>query len=235
MHRPLGLACVLCVAVVLVARARVQADSISVTSWWLDVLVDGGGHDDGFFYTVQNPFHDSHSASLGQSAAQASYDFDWWDNNGTFHIQTNHQAHDTGGVYHLSVLSSGWIKFTATEDLAFSIDGAYSYYLPAYAMEAGFGFTIRDAQTGQYYFGYGDSDNSVFGAPVSGTFAAQGSGILPAGRQYRFSYVMDLDTHYGASNTFATGSGYVNFQLSPEPASLALLATALLVMPRRRH
>ncbi|HVP11448.1 MAG TPA: hypothetical protein VMV94_09715 [Phycisphaerae bacterium] len=220
--------------------SSLQAGPLTIDRWLLEagiITSQSGEGQSVAFATVENPFHDSHSASLGQSVAQASYDFDWSDNHGTFLIQSSQQAHDTGGTYHLEVLSEGYIKFTPTEDLAFSVDGTYSYYLPAYAMEAGLGFSIRDAQTAETFFAYGDSDNSIFGAPVSGTFAAQGSGILPAGRQYRFHYAMYLDTRYGASDTFTTGNGHVNFTITPEPITAFpfSLGLAVLAVPRRRH
>jgi len=45
---------------------------------------------------------------------------------------------------------------------------------------------------------------------------------------------MELTTWGGTQGYTATGSGYVNFQLSPEPASALLLTLGLLIVSRRR-
>jgi hypothetical protein len=77
------------------------------------------------------------------------------------------------------------------------------------------------------------------GNPTSGTFSTQGDIIMPAGETWVMRYSMELHTWGDTTGYLATGSGFVNFQIIPEPSTATLLLLPLAALachrrPRRR-
>jgi hypothetical protein len=219
--------------------AVVPAEAFSVDDWFLSCMAAetaSGGHDSVFFVTVQNPFVDWHTASFNNSSAYASYNFSWNDQFGTFSIQSSQQAEglSSSGVF---TTGSGGIVLNPSVDLLLNVQGAFDYDLPADFMMAVFSFGIWDPVEGVDIFGVGDSAETFPGQPSSGTLLLEGGAVIPAGHTYELYYNMELDTFSGTQGYMATGDGGLTFTLTalPEPATLLLLAPALLALPRRRH
>jgi hypothetical protein len=219
--------------------APVRGDAI-LDSWNLVVgaydLGSGGSATSSFTASSgwpSSPFHGSHSVGLGQSTAQAEYNFAWGVAFGQFLIQASHQAHQGGGDI-VMALSNGEIKFTPTEDMIFSVDALYSYHLPVADTSVYFSVTLQDTQTGVYSYNYLESDEYI-GMPIDNTFSDSGSGMMLAGHPYTLSYLMRPSAS-GSSGQSATGSGHVDFtfQVVPEPATAILLVCCTLAVLRRR-
>jgi len=208
-----------------------------VFSWDLLTYVDHGvsGEDDYETSTVvQNPYQASHSASVGSTTAQTEYDISWLLDFASFDIQAAHQAEDVGGASTIRALSSGHVIFTPDSDIAFSVEAAYSYDLPAWGMTASVQVLIADPETHTNYFAEADSEDTFIGGPKQGAFAITGQGFIPAGRESLLLYTMQVRT-YGSSGALATGSGHLTFTITPEPTTASLLALGGLTLVRRRR
>jgi hypothetical protein len=177
-----------------------------------------------------------HSAGPGASTCQASYSFSWDDQFGTFSIQSSQWAEGVSSSV-LFTSASGFIYVTPSVDLLFSVDGAFDYDLPADFMRARIAFGIGDPVENVEIFSGGQMAETFPGQPSSGTLLLEGSVVIPAGHIWELHYVMELDTFSGTQGYMATGEGGLTFTLTalPEPATLVLLAPALLDLPRRRH
>ncbi len=57
---------------------------------------------------------------------------------------------------------------------------------------------------------------------------------MPAGSVVSISYFMSIHG-FGASGALATGTGFADFQITPEPSSLSLLLLGALVLAKRRR
>jgi len=222
--------------VVPVVFAAYAPASVDVSAWGLSVLVDGGpggGAAARTFSAVQNPFVNQHTVALanGLTTASAQYDISWLVNYGSFNISAQLAAQDG---YSVSAGASGTIFLQTDTDLMLSVDSFLDYSLPTYGLYAHLGFGVRDLTLNQQLFGQSETYGTVVGPPGSGVLSIIGSVMLPAGHQLRVNYGLTLDT-FGASSGLATADGAINFMITPEPSTLALLvAGGLLCRPRRR-
>lgn len=183
---------------------------------------------------IPNPFQTSHSAALGGSTALASYDFAWWDTNGTFIIQSTQTAEGVPTSL-LFTAAAGYIYLTPAEDLALAIDASWTYDLPGDPMFTRFSVRVSQSGGSTVLFSQSHRPETLPGEPAAGTLAITGNVVLPRGETWLLRYEMSIYTYGGTQGHTATGNGYVNFQLAPEPASAAILALGLLIVPRRRH
>jgi hypothetical protein len=215
-----------------------SAGAFSVDEWHLSCMVyegSSGGHDSASFSAVQNPFMDEQTASFSDSDSYTSYDFCWGDQFATFSIQSSQHAEGVSSSV-LFTASSGFMYVTPSVDLLFSVDGAFDYDLPADFMMAIFGFDITDPVEQVEWFGAGQTAETFPGQPASGTLPMEGSVVLPAGHTWQLHYNMELMTFSGTQGHMATGEGDLTFTLTalPEPATLVLLAPAILAARRHR-
>ncbi len=212
-----------------------QADSFTIDEWALSTGIEdfASGFDWDHSTVVQNPFVASHSAVVGDSTATSDFDFAWAEQFGQFLIESTQQA---AGVETsmLFTVSSGGFYITLAEDLSLHIDGAFSYDLTADWMTARFGFSIFDPDDETFLFIQEERASTFPGEPSSGTLTIEGDAILPAGRTFLIGYNMSLDTFSGTAGHFATGAGHVNFTITPEPSTLALLMPLAVGFVRRR-
>ncbi len=225
-------------AAVLLTIAPANGDSFTIDDWTLATGVHDsstGEHESHGFYTVQNPFQDSHAASVGNSTAEAAYDFAWSAGAGTFLVEAAHRAEFVDSAI-LTSSSSGRIRVFPTVDLTLGLTGAYSYGLPPDMMMARFQMAVVDDDTSETLFFDLQQDDSFNGYPAAGTFTIDGEITLPAGHSYSLRYTMRIDSWTGPPAVFGSGTGFVNFQLIPEPATatLLLLPAAVLVCRRRK-
>ncbi len=224
----------------LAIAAPVAHASYLLPEWGLAIQVrdaSGGGSDSAIFVTVQNPFQESHAVSLasGLKTAEAHYDF-WWsepDDIGSFNIQNTLQAEDTG-AFHVAALSNGGILVEPTVDLPISVAAELDFDLPVGALAADLSLTVRDMDTHEIYFFGSQTYNTFTSPPASGTLSTQGGAVLPAGSSVAISYSMSIHG-YGASGALATGTGFADFQITPEPSSLSLLLLGALALAKRRR
>jgi MYXO-CTERM domain-containing protein len=115
------------------------------------------------------------------------------------------------------------------------IDASWTYNLPVDRMETQVKLSVRQSGGSTALFDQEYTVASAPGEPASGTLAFDGQVTLPADQTWILHYEMSLFTYAGTRYNYATGNGYVNFQLSPEPAGAALLALGLLALTRRRR
>ena len=73
--------------------------------------------------------------------------------------------------------------------------------------------------------------------PPNGTLVIQSDVLLPAGSTYSINYQMLLQSFAGGTDVIATGDGHVDMFIEtvPEPSTLSLLATGLLLTRRSRR
>ncbi|HVP09909.1 MAG TPA: PEP-CTERM sorting domain-containing protein [Phycisphaerae bacterium] len=224
----------------------VRGDDFGDTWWRLVVTVydsSSGQVESTNFTTDPNfpapsTFQDSHTVAIGDSNAGGNYDFDWASDFGHLLIGASQRAEQTGvpPLGTVGATSSGQIKFTPTQDLAFSISVAYHYQLPFADMIASCTATLRDDQVSDYSFYFSDNHNATSEGPGDDTFGDSRTGVLYAGHPYTLQYLMTSSTS-GTAGQVASGSGSINltFQPTPEPATVALLALGLLAGSRKRH
>jgi hypothetical protein len=221
----------------LVLASEAGASAFSIDDWFLGVTVadlsTGEDESDGF-YNVQNPFQNSHAVSVGDSTSEASYDFAWSPHTGTLLVEAAHQAEFVDSATLVSS-SSGSIDVFASVDLTLGLTGAYTYDLPPDSMLARFQMAVLDLDTSETLFVDTQVDDTFDGYPAAGTFTIDGEVTLPAGHSYSLKYWMRIDTWVGPPEVFGTGSGWVNFQIIPEPATATLLLLPAAVLVCRRH
>jgi hypothetical protein len=88
--------------------------------------------------------------------------------------------------------------------------------------------------THEFYFWESQTYGTFTSPPASGTLSIQGGVVLPAGSAVSISYSMSIHG-YGSSGALATGTGFADFQITPEPSSLSLLLLGALVLAKRRR
>jgi len=216
------------------APASALADSISVDALFVSSFVYRAASGDSaseFFETVQHPFVASHCAVLDDSFVQTSYDFAWWDAQGSFLIESVQQAEGVASDSLLTV-ASGFIWLTPTEDLNLSVEGAWTYDLPRDYMKATLFFSVRHSTDNTLLFRRLLNAATPLYGSASGTLAFDGEATIPAGETWVIQYVMRLLTDAGTQGYTATGDGFIHFTLTPEPAAALLLLPLLLTRPR---
>jgi len=215
------------------AGAQVAVSSWNLTTGVQDLSASGGGQDAAFFETVQNPFVNSHSATLGGGTATTSYDISWFGDNASFRIGAAHVDPDLGGVRYVCE-SSGSIRFSLTNTVRARITGTFQYNLPAPGTDLFYGLTIFDLQTLHVVLSDSRQADTFTSPSQSGTFSLDQSAILPAGHSFFVQYVVRTDAS-GNSGLLATGDGYLHLTLEPvpEPATLMLSSVAIALCIRR--
>jgi hypothetical protein len=210
-----------------------RGDGITITEWFHGVQVDAPyGLQQDFSYTLENPLHRTLLAQAGSSISSSDVDFAWSEQFGRFLIQSEQVAIATASG--LTVTSaSGYTWLTTTEPMPLHIDAAWTYSLPVDYMMAIMSVTVVDPQSEVSLFVETQGAGTFPGEPAFGTLSIEGDVMLPPGPTWVLGYYLALDAFEGTQAYAAAGDGHVNFTITPEPATLALLLP-LLAMRRRR-
>lgn len=217
----------------LVCASTAHGEAFDIEDWNLAIGATWNwphtvGHS---FNDVSNPFADSHQVSLWESSSAASYDFAWWDAQGSFLIESVQEAEGVA-TSSLFTSASGFIWLTPAEDLNLSVEGAWTYDLPRDYMLATLVFAVYHSTENITLFSRGlNADTPLYGS-ASGTLAFDGEVTIPANETWIIQYKMRLETDAGTQGYMATGDGFIHFTLTPEPAAALLLLPLLLA---RRH
>ncbi len=221
-----------------VAPLQAIADAFVVTQWDVFCSVQRSStseHHTVFFDTVENPFVNQHAVTLPSNpatSAAAQYDFAWAEQFGRFLVQAQNATRDGSASLTQSV-ASGSILVQAHEDLTFSCHSVYSYSCPATYLDVSTTVIVSSETTQQTLYLDGRAGGPFIGGPPAGTLTFSGGVLLPAGDTYRLRYSAQILSFGGNSDVVGTGGGFIDLQLTPEPASLALLALSLFVVRRR--
>ncbi len=211
------------------ARADLSVPT-RVLSTGVGPVGDGIG---GFFDVVENPFSATHYFEYGPSAgstAFTTYDFAWSNSGGDFRIDASHQAEDSSNGF-LSSISNGDIIFTSSQPLLITVDAEYTYDLPTGSLAAALVVAVGEVGTHEEFMAH--SFLETF--PGAGTFEVHDQTILPAGREYLFSYRMNIHA-FESTGVIGRGDGFAHFTLQtiPEPSTLGLVILAAAISLRRR-
>jgi hypothetical protein len=213
------------------------ADSLSVTEWFLSCSANGPGSSDdpyAFFDTVQSPFVGEHSVSLTSSpctTASAQYLIEYTSHSASFNISAQQTARALATSM-VSTSNTAYIWLTSTEPMPLHIDASWTYSLPVDFMMASLLVTVVDPQREVTLFAEAQDAGTFPGEPAFGTLSIEGDVTLPPGPTWVLRYGLDLYASEGTQAYAATGDGHVNFTITPEPASLMLLAPVLLALRR---
>jgi hypothetical protein len=221
---------------VFLGRTAANADAFTIDEWFLDtgVMNFATGSDSHAFIVVQNPFEANDPIFFGSSSSISSYRFMWAGQLGHFLIESSQQAEGVP-TSELRTGSSGSIRITPDYDLVLIVDSSWTFDLPAWQMESRLGVFVYGATSGIHLLWEDAWGQPDWPGGLSGTvsIATDEPIALPAGETWILSYVMSLRTEQGTQGLMATGSGYVDFQISPEPATALPLALVLFVVSHR--
>ena len=229
-HLPLVVAML---AATFVSAVPLHGDTITILGWTPSVSVDSPiGYDIDHWETVENPCQRALSSQVGNSVSSGTIDFAWGEVFGTFLIQSDQVARgaSAGSTW---TTAGGHIWLQTTQPLSLSVSGNWQYSLPADYMEAAIGVGVKATDSSEYLFIQYEEAETLPGEPASGTLTVQGTATLTPGHTWSMDWNLALTADQGTQDYLATGNGYVSFFISPEPATLALLAPLLLALPRR--
>mgnify|MGYP001351145786 CR=1 FL=1 len=183
------------------------------------------------FIRNENPFENSHTATLGNSSSTASYDFSWTGNEASFGVSVDHHLEQLDGF----TSSSGQIYIRPSVDSIITLEGAWQYAWPSAAIgTTSYSMTVTDDEgIIARFFTFGGN----FGLdPPFGSFNDYDTGLLRAGVAYLLTYTARVH-HFDPTppGTYGHGEGSLNFTITPvpEPATLALLVLSISIFKPR--
>ncbi len=218
----------------MVWAAPVTASEFTVEDWALSVGIGGSFPDSeaAYFLDPELPFHQQHQVNLHDSLSFAEYDFD----NSQFLIQTAQLAEaPMGATSSYTIAASGHISVAPQRDLSLQYALSYDFNLPVDPMSVFVNVRVDNVSFTEHLFSDAAVHDTLFGTGP-GSFAFDGEVTLPAGDSWRLSYLFRIIVDDSTAGSAATGNGFVQFNLIPEPATGALLALAgPFAFRRRRH
>lgn len=186
------------------------------------------------FETVENPFQDSHSVTLGSSNVSATYDISWLLEEAQFNITTSHHLAQLDG----ETITSGRMYFTPSVDSIVTFSGSWQYAWPSAVLgNTHFFWGISDLDHDIGIIGDSHTGGNVGVGSPFGSWTSNGSGLLMANQQY-FLFYSATTRHFDPTppGTFGEASGEFHFTITPipEPAAALLLALPFLAIRSRR-
>jgi hypothetical protein len=219
-------------AAFLAAARPASADSFTISDWYNAVMVDGpNGRQDDFWTAIENPCLRTLSAQVGSSTSNTNLDYAWASQFGQFLVQSTQVAVGSAGGSLLSY-SGSTISITPSVDLSLWVHGSYSYSLHG-PMESALDVWVMDSVSHTNLFTRYQWYDTVLGPPYSGTFYVNSHITMPAGTTWVLGYSMETRAWTGSTGLTGTGSGSLTWEITPEPAALALLTLPLLALTRR--
>lgn len=225
----------------IVAFASPAQGAITYTNWLLEcaLMNPGGGTGGASTGNVTSPFNFSHSGTLGNSMASASYNFLFDSTSADLQINCAMSCQGSSPVF--TSACEGSVTFTTNADLLLSLDSVFQYNLPAGDRESLYFLTAGRINTNgggiTDIFDASGGAAPVFGDPPINTLTAQGDSIfLPGGATYGLAYSFELDSYSGSPSVLSQATATVHFHLSPvpEPSVLGLLCCGVVVMGLRQ-
>ncbi len=232
-----------CVVALIVARPSSVVVAVEVTSWDLRTGVqDFSGQtsvsDLRRINVVSNPPITTSVASVGLNSATTDYDYSWLLDMafGDFNTSFVHAIRSVK----IRTVSTGQIFIIPGEDIRVTVNGSLNYWhTPGDEGAINYFATVRDMSTNADVFNEHRQGGNLYLLPSSGTLTIQAEAELSAGIPYRLRYGLQTDNTGDLPPTgIADASGFVNFHIEPlipEPATLALLLPAMLLIRRPRR
>lgn len=206
------------------------AGPLTVDSWVLGVSIQSSNTTSTGSATVSNPYIATHHRTLGNDWVTANYDFSWAEQ-GRFLVNSSLAATATSLQSTLSGIS-GRIKITPSEDILVTYHAVFDVTLPADPMTAQLNAGILDVSTGEQIMDITESHSTLFGTGFR-HLEDSGEVVVPANRTWDFTYSFDIYPHWWSAGNQGSGTGYIEFLIIPEPATLGLLLVAGYALIRR--
>lgn len=223
----------LAILLAILPATKAKADFF-VDSWVLSsVCANPFGSQTAFYTQVQNPFNPpSLQVSVHNSAAAASFAFNWGLATGQFTINANLASEGGNGGPFCG--TDNKIKFHITEHTLLSIDSEWTYHFNGGIRWSEIRFWVRNEDTGGNVLIRGDVGDTAAGDPPTDTFHVMDSILLAPGNYSVRSY-MDINALGGSPNSISTAHGFANIQMTtvPSPAALGPLAFAAFLIHKR--
>lgn len=221
-------------AVTAVARA-IEVNSWNLTTATLDlsgssIVINGSSNT-----TVVNPLHQSVTPTLGLNSTSVAYDYSWLTDMafGTFNNSLTHSLRSR----EIREQSVSTVRFSVAEDAVFHLSFQVTYnHTPNDEYYVFTGFNLYDFETDSYPLNPpAFRGGAGYFLPSQGTFSADVTYDLIAGRLYQFNYNLDSDN---IGDPAPSGSmditAQINWWITPEPSSLLLILIAAAGIIRRR-
>ncbi len=215
----------------MVTRPAVAAN-FTMDAWTLGLVINPSSETPtrSSFTEVSDPFADSHSVTADATSVAATYDF--WPSQGEFLINGAIEA-DAEGSTSLRASLSGVLQITTQSDLVLHYDANWEVTLPVPTMISALTLRVIDPDAQVSLLDTIRGHDTLFGIGTR-QLTLSGDLLLPAGRRFYISYTMDVMPLASSSGNIGVATGFVSFQLTPEPATLALCIPATLALIRRR-
>lgn len=225
----------------LLLAARLSHAATQVLSWNLSTGTSDFSGVDPIFNrfdnaTVTNPLIQHAQSQVGLNGTTADYDFSWLMHG--FPDRINTSLTQTFRTAEVREVSENRITFSVTENAEFSVNSILNYsHTPLDWDDVGWQVSLTNLTTQQSVFNRQFIGGGGHLLPSSGTFTVNETGTLLAGNRYRIVFNLDASNQSDIGTTGTMDiSGFVNFNLTPEPSSL-MLAMILMgpIAARRRR
>ena len=198
-----------------VANVAVEAFSLSVDTWYGDVVTDTGGGADMPLSHVQ------HTVNYTTEISDAVYAFSTPYGAGSFRGDFYQQLN---GEWYTSTLASGSVSFALDLDMDFSLDVLWDR---TNGRSSALKCDLRDLTSDEWVFRVALSQGSQ--EIQDATHQDSRSGLLSGGHEYELTWSYSLYSGNGV------GTGYMDLALVPEPTSLGLLCLGGVTLLRCRR
>gem|GEM_PF-2948309 len=222
----------------LCANAVTRAADFTVDEWFIGSTVDGSQYDLVFDDVVQNPYDELLQAISpvpnNASFTDGRHQISWNDDSGVFRLD-GAMAAEHFGTHFVTAASSARILITPTSDLVIRYSGRFAFHLPAEDTRASLSLLVFDANSSLSILQTGFAWDSFLGLGAR-SFDYEGEIVMPAGRTWVLKYSMGVTAFPNSAGHVATGSGFAEFRILPEPATAAMtFGAAVLSIGRGRR
>ena len=208
------------------------AADLDFSDWELRATVIGSApvYDVHRFNDITLPFSNSHRSTYGLSSAAASYELD----NSRFLIRSIIAA-EAGEADTLLSAAAGTFDVTAQRDVVVHYDGRFTFNLTADSMRAGIAFDFSEPGNVLNTLHEDLDSHFTIDGVGPGVLAFSGEFVIPAFTTWDVDYTMSIRANDTSAGHIATGTGYLEFRFSPEPATAALFMLAGCCLRRTRR